>query len=1047
MPHSPISHSESPPTTDEKRCSTLDELRHQIEHAAHLLPAQGPITVFVHHNTLHALEDLSFDEAIEHGVRVFGCHTLWPEERYRQLLDTERIRPQDLTAVLTDDLGDRSDELIGFWGTRFSLRLAMLRYPLRLAPTAELRWVVAETDALRKFREETPPVARRRIIDETRRWVMRDLRNGQGSPASGGSERRGLEVLTSLVESFQGTSIEQWDDARWESFCLHLVWRLCHHGVHGVRRFVPPAVPKVRHRDLVWEATGADSDQLVHDVLIRFCSSFLDQGLASWRLPGRDDGLFRSFCALYQKRCGPPDHWLRKLPRDLRRIEQAGLSPLGSIEESLELLGVAEDEREAYISATLLALRGWAGMIWQMETRGDRVAHPAPPGSLVEFLAVRLILERHALAHLGLDAMNYEGPLHGLRREAQSRLARHESVNVDQRAFLVYQLAQVLGWLPEDLFRMAKREWSQLVEEIEAFSGHERRRIYQLAYEHRYRTQALDALSLHARREVISLAHPSFQVVCCIDDREESFRRHLEEIEPRCETFSAAGFFAVAMYYRGVADAHFVPLCPIVVRPQHWVDEDVVYTFRDSHQRRKQTRRMLGAATHQVHLGTRSFAGGALLTALAGPLASIPLIGRVLFPRFTAQLRRMASRLVQPPPVTQLRLERCHPQPGPAEDQMGYSLEEMAAIVERLLRDMGLTSSFARLIIITGHGSSSLNNPHESAYNCGACAGARGGPNARAFSRMANDPRVRELMARKGLSLPGDVVFVGAYHNTCDDSVVYFDLDRLPPSHRDDFQRAADVIDRVRELNAHERCRRFESAPLNLSPEAALRHVEGRAEDLAQTRPEYNHATNALAVVGRRARTRGLFMDRRAFLNSYDPTQDDADYTILTRILQAAVPVCAGISLEYYFSCVDPVGWGCSTKLPHNLTSLLGVMDGAASDLRTGLSSQMIEIHEPMRLLFLIETTPAAMEQIMDRNPAIGKLCRNGWVQLATLDPHSSSIHVLKKGCFEPYVPDTDSLPEVERSVDWYRGWRDHLGFAVTRSGLPLPDAEGGNPS
>ena len=62
-------------------------------------------------------------------------------------------------------------------------------------------------------------------------------------------------------------------------------------------------------------------------------------------------------------------------------------------------------------------------------------------------------------------------------------------------------------------------------------------------------------------------------------------------------------------------------------------------------------------------------------------------------------------------------------------------------------------------------------------------------------------------------------------------------------------------------------------------------------------------------------------------------------------------------------------------------------MDGAASDLRTGLPWQMVEIHEPVRSLFIIETTPEAMLRIMDRNEGIGRLCRNGWVQLAVLDP------------------------------------------------------------
>jgi uncharacterized protein YbcC (UPF0753/DUF2309 family) len=171
-------------------------------------------------------------------------------------------------------------------------------------------------------------------------------------------------------------------------------------------------------------------------------------------------------------------------------------------------------------------------------------------------------------------------------------------------------------------------------------------------------------------------------------------------------------------------------------------------------------------------------------------------------------------------------------------------------------------------------------------------------------------------------------------------------------------------------------------------------------------------------------------MDRRAFLTSYDSTIDDAEHSILTRLLAAVVPVCGGISLEYYFSYVDNTGYGCGTKLPHNITSLLGVMDGAGSDLRTGLPWQMVEIHEPVRILFVIETTPEAMNRIMDRNPAIGNLCRHGWVQVATLSPDSSQIHVLREGQFVPYVPESNQLPQAASSLDWYRGWRDHLPYA-----------------
>jgi uncharacterized protein YbcC (UPF0753/DUF2309 family) len=221
------------------------------------------------------------------------------------------------------------------------------------------------------------------------------------------------------------------------------------------------------------------------------------------------------------------------------------------------------------------------------------------------------------------------------------------------------------------------------------------------------------------------------------------------------------------------------------------------------------------------------------------------------------------------------------------------------------------------------------------------------------------------------------------------------------------------------------------SAPLSISLEDARAHVEERAEDLAQTRPELGHATNAITIVGRRAWSRGLFLDRRAFLTSYDPTQDDAEHSVLHRVLQAVFPVCGGINLEYYFSNVDNAGYGAGTKLPHNLAALLGVMDGAASDLRTGLPWQMVEVHEPVRSLFLIETTPEAMQSLIDRDAGIGRLCRNGWVQLALLHPESRAIFVYQNGTFEPYRPQSTAVPTAPSSADWYRGWRDHLEFAV----------------
>ncbi len=1012
------------------RESHLEHLNHAIEHAAHLLPAQGPINVFIHHNTLHAFEELNFDEAVQTGGRVFGCHPYLSEERYRTELARGRILPADLQHVLREELGERGDERILASVTRFQLRLAMLQHPMLVVPDAELRWFVAVTDALTRVRHEAAGVSDQ-FIALTRRWVMRDVHGIGMTTAAGRPQDRHLHLmLNDLLQYFGESSIENWSSETWEAFSLHALWRICRNGVHGVKKLPRTTSGAVRHRDLLLEATGEDSDLLVHEVLIRFCAAFLDQGFGHWHLPKRAMGFFRSFCAMYRAPFGPPGVWMRGLAQELGRLETSESSALESVLESLEILGVHEGEWKHFLSDTLLALRGWAGMIRQVEGRGDRVAHPIPQGSLLEFLAIRLILERLALKHVAATALGFRGELRDLRQAARQRIDRHPGSTVDHRAFLVFQLAQMFGWSPDELYKLTLDQWARLVHEAEAFSSMERRRLFHYAYERSFCIQTLDAMAIHEPRQTGRNPPPRFQVVTCLDEREESFRRHMEELAPDVETFSSAGFYGVAMYYRGTEDAHFVPLCPIVIRPQHWVAEAVVESEVETHRQRAKTRRAIGAASHQMHVGSRSFTGGALLAAGFGVLASIPLVGRIMFPRLTARIRNQMHHLVKSPGMTELKLERTEPTPGPNAGQIGYTIQEMATIVEKLLRDIGLTAGFSRIIVILGHGSKSLNNPHNSAYDCGACGGGAGGPNARAVAQMANDPRVRALVAERSVHISPETAFVGGFHNTCNDSVTLYDIDRVPQSHREEFAAIRKTIDETCDRNAHERCRRFQSASLTMTFAEARRHVEDRSEDLAQTRPECGHASNAICFVGRRSRTRGLFLDRRAFLTSYDPTQDDAESTILARILGAVFPVCAGINLEYYFSYVDNVGFGCGVKLPHNVTSLLGVMDGAASDLRTGLPWQMVEIHEPVRLLFVIETTCARMLQIMDRNEGINRLCRNEWIQLAILDPASSQIHVFRHGEFHVYRPQATQLPFAHSSVDWYRGWRDHLQFA-----------------
>ncbi|MCZ7686547.1 MAG: DUF2309 domain-containing protein [Sandaracinaceae bacterium] len=944
-----------------------ERISHLLDEVSHLLPAQGPISVFIHHNTLHAFEDQPFEEAVVEAGRKLGCAPFLSEARYREELARGRIAEADVAAVLEEELGERGRERIAGRITRLELRRRMTLHGIPEASGAALSWLLAESPALRRFRAEAA-----------------------------------YEAWEHLEPSAQEAAVRALFEA-----CLEAAQRAT------PRSPTAPRAP-VRHQALLLAAHGIDTDDLVNPVLIRFTAAYLDQGLAQRSMPGRERGMYACFLELYGSRAARlAGAWAGALPALVAEERRGDLSAEASIAASLEALGVPEAEQHDYLLDTALALRGWAGMVRQLEQRPDRVPAHELPARLADFLAVRLLLERVALAHAARST-SFEGPLCELRASTCAPRSRPRRRRARQTA-------------------RGRSSTSR------SSRGSTPRRSTGSAPRRSTRSSTSSASSTASRAAGCCTSPTSATCGTASSTRSPRTRRAGPE---------RAGHPGVLLprRARGV-----VPAAPRGGRPRRRDARhrrllrrgDVLprrerraptaalsrgrppraLRRRDARGRRRGAPRAPRAARRRargaVHPRRQPHAGARLarrhprrpLRRPAGPARGVPVARETAQPRARAPSRaptrasRWSARARRPP----------------SGRHSGFTIEEQVSIVGTLLENAGV-ARLAPLVIVLGHGSVSLNNPHESAHDCGACGGGHGGPNARAFAQMANDPACARGSARpdspstRGRGSPAASATPRATRSSSSISIAC-------PTPTAPCSRGRGARSIGRAPGSPRALPQVRARARLVSPLAAAMHVEGRAADLAQPRPEYGHATNAFCVVGRRARTRGLFFDRRAFLVSYDPTRDPSG-AVLERLLGAVVPVVAGISLEYWFGYVDPIGYGCGTKLPHNVTSLLGVMDGAASDLRTGLPWQMLEIHEPVRLTMVIEREPLELERILRASPTLSRLVLNRWITLACLDPSGAALFHYGPHGLARYEPERPLEAVVGGSVSAYRGER-----------------------
>jgi uncharacterized protein YbcC (UPF0753/DUF2309 family) len=696
-----------------------------------------------------------------------------------------------------------------------------------------------------------------------------------------------------------------------------------------------PAEPRIGKLRAGWKKYyKLDMDSLVHPLLFRVICSYLDQGISIWNFPVWSKGFLTS----------------------MREMETSSLSSFfkgerarkllleGRVELN-QLLGILVGEEKYYAQYLFdlqFAHQGWSGMISTIENQPETLLDRKNI-TTHDFILFELLMEIDALdVHAGKGwrplAQNITEPIPNLFGEVHNN-DYYECISIFQEAF----------------------EWT-LYDAV--LNG-----IHQAS--HRKKT----------------IADPSFQALFCIDDRECSLRRYVENFNSKCETFGTPGFFGVEFFYQPEGGKFYTKLCPAPVTPKYLIKEvgSTLAHKKVAH---------MSAHTHSLWRGW-------IISQTLGFWSAFQLFLNIFRPSSNPAA---ASSFKHHDKIASLTVENNGPDHSENGLQIGFTIEEMANRVEAVLKSIGLVRNFASVVYVVAHGSSSVNNPHYAAYDCGACCGRAGSVNARVFCQMANEGRVRAILSQRGLDIPTATQFVGALHDTTRDEMMFFDEDKLTSENAQAHLQNEIVFLKSLEMNAKERSRRFESINTQDVPKAVHEKVLLRSVSLFEPRPELNHATNAMCIVGRREFSKQVFLDRRSFLNSYD-YQIDPEGKYLFNILKAAAPVCGGINLEYFFSRVDNQKLGAGTKLPHNVMGLLGVANGIDGDLRPGLPSQMIEIHDPVRLLIVVEHLPEVVLKTIQTNAETYEWFKNEWVHLVVCNPESGSFSRFLNDSFQEYEP------------------------------------------
>ena len=683
-------------------------------------------------------------------------------------------------------------------------------------------------------------------------------------------------------------------------------------------------------------ATRLSWRQAITHQVSQTCAAYFDQHQADWQ-PQRTDGLYA-----FWRDTLLHDHGIGLLMGLPQLSQVLAALPADSHEAEcwvLQQLGLPQAVWPEYLEAVLLTVNGWSSWCaylgWQANLEGRTDGH------LRELLAIRL-----AWGALLLESQG--------------------NATTDS-AFVALRNA----W-SEAPARLQQAEAALLVDEV-----------WQTALEVGYQRSLAERL----RAVPIEAAVPrafTVQAAFCIDVRSEPLRRALEQRDPAIQTLGFAGFFGLPVAYTPIATQARRPQLPGLLAPTIEMSDCVTAVAGLDSAATDLSLDGASRARRQHLAGSAQWRAGSRWPASA--FAFVEAAGLGTFGKLTGWLRPSRTARQRDDLYGLPARYRAVSRP----QIVGLDLDAKVVLASGILQAMGLQTGLAPLVLLVGHGSQSANNAHAAGLDCGACCGQTGEVNARGLAQLLNDQAVRAGLQAQGLAIDQWTWFVAALHNTTTDEIEGFDLDLLPSAARQNWDALQEIL-----LQAGEQVRRERAPQLALAAQQAparlLQQLQRRANDGAQTRPEWGLAGNAAFVIAPRARTRGIDLAGRSFLHDYDAAKDP-DGSLLEALMTAPMLVTHWINWQYHASTCEPLHLGSGNKILHNVVGgNIGVFEGNGGDLRIGLSRQSLHDgtrwrHEPLRLTVIIDAPAPSIESVLSKHAVVRQLVENGWLWLWRFD-------------------------------------------------------------